>query len=232
MKLRTILPLLIATCYLSACAAPVMAPTLTPPLPAASLPTDPPPPLPTATLAPTHTTAPRPTPTLAPTDTPALTATSAPTATLVETSLPGPAAFSGSVILAGDGKKPLATTIELRHPENFALVASLKSGSDGKFQAKALLSGSYDLWVLITTKPGPLGICTDVVPDGEGWQLGILFTGDKGMLMKDASLAKAQLLGANLNDPSLKILGYYAVLPGLRIAPGQANTLDLRLQCK
>jgi hypothetical protein len=154
------------------------------------------------------------------------------TATLVETSLPGPAALTGTILLAGDGKKPWATTVELHHPETFALAGQAKSGSDGKFAIKGLLSGTYDLWVLITTQPTPVSICADVVPAGEGWLVGIKYSPDKGTLTAGSSLSSAQRLGAGLTDPNLKVEGYYAVLPHFRLAPGSGTQIDVTMQCR
>lgn len=193
---------------LSACAAPVP-PSSTP--------------LPTQTAAPSQTPSPIP---------PSPTPTLSPTVRLVETSLPGPAGLSGSITLAGDGKKPWATTIELRASETFVLAAQGKSGPDGKFALKDFTSGKYDVWILITENLDPVGICTDVVPEGEGWVTAIHYGPDRAQTLKVPSLEQAQRAAAERKEPSLKATGFYAVLPKVTIAPGKPVVLDVVLQCK
>jgi hypothetical protein len=222
---RPAILLLCLSLILSACAVPApafpenVALTLTPAAPSQT-------PMPARAVEPSASPLPGFTPTPLP-------SAALPTAAQVETLPPGAASLAGTVILAGDGKKPWATTIHLRGLDDADQVVQAKSGPDGKYRLAKITSGRYNLWVLVTTSAGPVSICADILPKGDGWKTGVRF-GDLWKTLDGVSLAAAQKFAADTRakNASQEADGFYVVYPGLSIQPGKENNFDITLQCK
>ena len=93
--------------------------------------------------------------------------------------------------------------------------------------------GTYELWVLITTKPAIISGCNDVAPPDPAWRMGIDFGEGKSMTIGNAYLSKALMLMEFMPASSdLKATGFFAVLDVFKIVPGMENKLDVTLICK
>jgi len=157
---------------------------------------------PSATTSLTSTPSPTPTATHTPT-------AAAPTPTVELTIEPG--TISGAVILISNNETPFATTLELRTPEQFDLVGTSKSSSDGQFAFLGVAPGNYELWALISaTNTFPPG-CRDVLVDESSFRIGVKFGPDKALTSENPSMAMAILLISNLHSPDLIATGIYAV---------------------
>jgi len=92
--------------------------------------------------------------------------------------------------------------------------------------------GTYELWVLITTKAKMISGCGDIAPPDNKWKIGIKFGDDKALSMENAYLSKALLLSENLQTSELKAQGFFAVLEGFKIESGMEHRMDVTLICK
>jgi hypothetical protein len=190
----------------------------------------------TATIAPTstETSTPEPTLTLTPTPTtePTLTPTPTITATPTETAIPMPASLTGTIFLSGENKKPFASSIELRQKGSFELISKSETDAAGVFRMDDIDPGSYELWVLITSKPTMISGCSDVAPPDNTWKMGIKFTENQALTMDNAYLSKALLLSEGLGSSDLKAQVFFAVLSDFKIESGIINTFDVILICE
>jgi len=185
---------------------------------------------PSATPEPTSTDTPVPSPTSTtpPTSTPTITPTLPPT----ETPIPQPASLTGTIFLSDDTAKPFVSSVELRQKDSFALIGKDDTDSNGVYKIENIDPGTYELWVLITTKTAMISGCTDVAPPDNKWKIGIKFGEDKALSMENAYLSKGLLLAQNLQTSDLKATGFLAVLEGFKIESGIENQMDVTLLCK
>ena|SRR5690349_12279911 len=177
-----------------------------------------------STATPTSTSTHTPVP---PTSTATLTATPLPT----ETPVPGPASLTGTILLGGAS---FSSTVALRTADDsFTKIASSGTDSDGVYRMEDLERGTYEMWVLITSKSEMISGCNDVAPPDDTWRMGIAFGDDKALTIENAWLSKALLLMENMPASSdLKAQGFFAVLPELEVRSGIENTMDVALICK
>jgi hypothetical protein len=162
----------------------------------------------------------------APTRTPAQN-----TATPTAISLAKPASLSGNITFTAKSKKPFMTVIELRQGEGFKLIGSAKTNFNGKYSLSAIQPGSYGLWVLFNTRPLiPTG-CRDILLPSSDWALGLEYLGDLSLTAPGNSLQKLMLISKNINDASLQVKGFYAVMPNLEITSGTDKSVDLNFMC-
>jgi hypothetical protein len=185
---------------------------------------------PSPTVAPTATETPIPLPTATPLPTSTLTIT--PTLPPTETPIPQPASLSGTIFLSGDTAKPFVSSVELREKDSFTLIGKSDTDAKGVYKIENIDPGTYELWVLITTKTTMVSGCSDVAPPDSTWKLGIKFDEAKGLTMKDAALSKGLLLAENLQTSDLKAQGFFAVLEGYKIESGIENKIDVTLLCE
>jgi hypothetical protein len=185
---------------------------------------------PSETAAPTSTETPVPTPTF----TPLPTSSPTPTLTLppTERPVPQPASLTGTISLSGNVVKPVVSSVELRQKENFTLIGKGDTDSNGVYKIENIDPGTYELWVLITTKIEMVSGCTDVAPPDTKWKLGIKFGEDKALSMENADLSKGLLLAQEMQSSDLKAQGFFAVLEDFKIESGIENKLDVTLLCK
>jgi hypothetical protein len=185
---------------------------------------------PSATVAPTSTETPVPPPTYTPlpTSTPTITPTLPPT----ETPVPQPASLTGTIFLSNDTAKPFVSSVELRQKDSFTLIGKGDTDANGVYKIENIDPGTYELWVLITTKIKMISGCSDVAPPDSKWKIGINFGKDKGVTMGDAYLSKGLMLVENLQSSDLKAQGFFAVLEGFEIESGIENKMDVTLLCK
>lgn len=179
---------------------------------------------PSATAAPTSTTTPIPSPAFTPTITPTLPPT--------ETPIPQPASLIGTILLSDDTVKPFASSVELRQKYSFTLIGKGDTDSSGVYKIENIDPGTYELWILVTTKITMVSGCTDVAPPDNKWKIGIKFDEDKALSMENAYLSKGLLLAQNLQTSDLKAQGFFAVLEGFKIESGIENKMDITLLCK
>jgi hypothetical protein len=183
------------------------------------------------TLAKTSTPLPTsmPTETLRPLPTPTVTITVAPT----ETAFPQPASLTGTIFLSSGSTKPLVSYVELRQKDSFTLMGKSETNSGGTYKIQNIEPGTYELWVLITSKAAIIPGCSDVAAPDDTWKMGIKFGEDKAMSMKNAYLSKALLIMKNMPSSSdLKATGFFAVREGFKIESGIENKMDVTLICK
>jgi hypothetical protein len=190
---------------------------------------------PSATIPPTLTKTPAPLPTSTPTETP--TPLPTPTVTLTvpptETAIPQPASLTGTIFLSSTGTKPFVSLVELREKETFNLIGKSRTNSGGIYKIENIDPGTYELWILISSKAAMISGCNDVAPPDDAWKIGIKFGDDKAMSMENAYLSKALLLMKNMPPSSdLKATGFFAVLEGFKIESGIENKMDVTLICK
>ena len=123
------------------------------------------------------------------------------------------------------------TVIELRQGDSFKLIGSAKTDFNGKYTLSAIQPGNYGLWVLFNTRPLiPTG-CRDVLLPSSDWSLGLEYLGDLSLTVPGNSLQKLMLISKNINDASLQVKGFYAVMPNVEITSGTDKTLDLNFIC-
>jgi hypothetical protein len=184
------------------------------------------------------TTEPAVTPTIRPTPTetaiPSPTSSATPTASLTPTAtfVPGPASLTGIVSLSDASVDPFATSIEVRQKDTFDLVSRGETDASGTYALANIMSGEYELWVLVTSTARMLPGCDDVLPPDDSWGLGIGFGPDRAMTMENGSLKMGLLLAENLQAADLRPTGFYMVLPDLEIIPGVENKMDVVLLCQ
>jgi hypothetical protein len=179
---------------------------------------------PSATIPPTSTGTAIP----PPTSTPTVTATRVPT----ETVIPQPASLTGTIFLSNGNTKPFASLIELRQKDSFTLIGKSKTDSSGIYKIENIDPGTYELWILITSKAAMISGCNDVATPDDTWKIGIKFGEDKAMSMENAYLSKALFLMENMPSSSdLKAQGFFAVLEGFKIESGTENKMDVTLIC-
>ena len=178
---------------------------------------------------PTSTPIPTNTPTPLPTSTPTITVTPSPT----ETPIPQPASLTGTIFLFSNTSNPFDSLVELRQKDSFTLIGKSDTDSSGVYKIEDIDPGTYELWVLITTKSKMIPGCSDVAPPDDSWKIGIKFGEDKAMSMGNAYLSKALLLLQNMPASSdLNAEGFYAVLEDFEIESGIENKMDVTLDCK
>jgi hypothetical protein len=192
-------------------------------------------PTPSPTLVPTLTKTPLPLSTSTPTETPTSlpTPTVTVTVTPTETAIPQPASLTGTIFLTGTDTKPFVSSVELRQKDSFTLVGKSKTNSGGTYTIENIDPGSYELWILITSKSAMVAGCNDVAPPDDKWKIGIKFGEDKAMSIENAYLSKALFLMKNMPSTSdFKATGFFAVLEGFKIESGIENKMDVTLICK
>jgi hypothetical protein len=192
-------------------------------------------PEPSATIPPTLTKTPTPLSTSTPTETP--TPLPIPTVTLTiaptETAIPQPASLTGTIFLSSTSTKPFVSSVELRENESFNLIGKSKTNSSGIYKIENINPGTYELWILVSSKAAMISGCNDVAPPDDTWKIGIKFGEDKAMSMENAYLSKALFLMKNMPPSSdLKATGFFAVLEGFKIDSGIENKMDVTLICK
>ena len=181
----------------------------------------------------TSTSTPVPTSTIISTPLPTLTSTVAATTPPTETPIPQPASLTGTIFLSSNTSKPFASVVELRQKDSFTLIGKSETDSSGVYKIENIDPGSYELWVLITTKSKMVSGCADVAPPDDSWKIGIKFGEDKAMSMESAYLSKALFLMQNMPSGSgLNAEGFYAVLEGFKIESGIENKMNVTLTCK
>lgn len=193
------------------------------------------PPEPTATILPTITKTTTPLPTLTPTKTPTTTPTLTVTLTVspTETDIPRPASLTGIIYLSNGNSKPIISLVELRQKSSFVLIGKNNTNSEGLYKIENIDPGTYELWVLITSKAAIISGCNDVAPPNDKWKIGIKFGEDKALSIQNAYLSKALLLMENIPPSSdLKATGFFAVLENFKIESGIENKMDVTLICK
>ncbi|MBL8098033.1 MAG: hypothetical protein JNK81_02570 [Anaerolineales bacterium] len=181
-----------------------------------------------ATIEPTATIVPTSTATETPIPSPTFTLTLLPT----ETPIPQPASLVGTIFLSDDAVQPFVSSVELRQKDSFTLIGKSDTDSNGVYKIENIDPGTYELWVLITTKIAMISGCADVAPPDDTWKIGIKFDEDKALSMENAYLSKGLLLAENLQTSDLKAQGFFAVLDGFEIESGVENKMDVVLFCK
>jgi hypothetical protein len=189
-------------------------------------------PAPTSTDTPVPTSTPTTPPTSTSTTPPTLTSTITPTLPPTEAPVPQPASLTGTILLSGDTTQPFVSSVELRQKDSYNLIGKSDTDSNGNYKIENIDPGTYQLWVLITTKEAMIPGCTDVAPPNNKWRIGIKFGDDKALSMENAYLSKGLLLVQNLQTSDLKAQGFYAVLDGFKIKSGMENKMDVTLLCK
>jgi hypothetical protein len=216
-----LIAILLAACNSQNIQTPVSVPTTTAPSSKPTLTLNP---TSSPTAAPTSTGTPTPYPTITPT----VTFTTVPT----ETDIPKPAALTGTISMSGGKHQPYSTSIELRKKNTFISMGKGKSNFNGVYKIDNIIPGTYELWVLITSRPAMISGCGDIAPSDEIWRMGISFGEGKALTMENAYLSKALMLIENLQSSDLIAQGFYAVLPDVKIESGIENKLDVTLICK
>lgn len=169
--------------------------------------------------------------------TPSRTSTIAPSATAIilpsDTPVPGPVSVSGMIRLSTNGEESVfVTLVELRRGTSFDLIARQNTQADGTYTFEDLPTGTFELWVQITTRIEMPPGCADIAPPNDSWKIGIKFDEDKALTAEHAYLSKALSLAETLRSSDLVARGFYLVSEPIKLVSGANVIIDATMFCQ
>jgi hypothetical protein len=145
------------------------------------------------------------------------------------------ASLSGTVFMsdpAGQGGWPFPYDVELRQGDSSKIAEYPDPNRPQSFLFENVMSGTYQLWVLIPSEALALKNCYDIGLPDKSWKLGRILGNE--LIFTDPNMSYREALGraveVHSSDP--KTYDFYAVLEYVEIKAEIVNSIDVTLICK